>query len=575
MRTLSGDLKFKAGSLLILAIASLLAGQLVWSHYQDYRRNLDNLDNLRLYHSALLATNLLSAERGPANNLLGTPQASNGARALQLAMARAASDGALAELARLLTLHPPLPFQPKHQLDQLQQSLREARAQVDHLAMLPLSQRSNSAISQAIEHMFQAVDRLEAVVTVIGNHAAKADRSLSDAILMAQVVSNMREYAGRVGSLLIGPLVHQQPFSIEELRRITNLRGRLEEMNMQLNHQIGDYWDRPGMLQARDRVTQQYFGAGNAIVQSVLRQRDSGRYSDNAVSFTERYVPTMLPIEQLRDRIIDSSGEQVARDLDIARRGMLLATLLACGIAGSIGSLLYFARHRLLMPLLHARKEIIDLANGNCQQPRRPRSGQEVRELFDAIDILRIHQQQRDLLEKRLSAMTRQFKRQAETDALTGVSNRRALEELGEQLVLDAALGGWQMGLLLFDIDHFKQVNDLHGHPAGDEVLRAVAQRVRMACRGEDNIGRFGGEEFTVLIPRTDTTAAHLLAEKLRQLIADTPIVLADGKALSITASFGIAVSHADCTWAKLVATSDRALYAAKRNGRNRVESTA
>ncbi|WP_375592094.1 diguanylate cyclase [Chitiniphilus eburneus] len=573
MNALSTDQKFKAGSLLILTIACILAGELVWSNARDYLRNLDNLTNLRLYHAALHAANQLSAERGPSNSLMGmSPGNNTEAQILQLATARAASDNALMALGQLAAQHRPLPFLPQHQLVDIHQLLRDARSRVDRLAALPLTERSGEHIDQAINGMFRVVDQINLVVTVIENHAAKADRSLSDAILMAQVVGNMREYAGRVGSLLMVPLIQQRPLALDRRRNIANLLGRLDEMNEQLNHQIGDYWDRPGMHEAREQVTQQYFGTGSTVIQTVLSNRNNGRYADTAASFTERYVPTMRAIEQLRDRIVDSGTNQAIADLKTARKGMLLAAVLACGIAAVVGTLLHLARHRLLSPLLRARQEIIALANGNYETLQRPPSGQEARKLFDAIDVLRTHQQQRDLLEKRLTLLTRQFKQQAATDPLTGVSNRRALDEMGEHLLLNAMPDGWQVGLLLLDIDHFKLVNDLHGHPAGDEVLRGVAQRVRSACRSEDNVGRFGGEEFTVLVARTDTNAARLLAEKLRQLIADTPIVLADGKALFVTASFGVALSNADSNWADLITAADQALYAAKRNGRNRVE---
>jgi diguanylate cyclase (GGDEF)-like protein len=151
------------------------------------------------------------------------------------------------------------------------------------------------------------------------------------------------------------------------------------------------------------------------------------------------------------------------------------------------------------------------------------------------------------------------------TDALTGLANRRHLEEQLQRL---AAASG-QLSVLLLDVDRFKQVNDTRGHAAGDEVLRALAERLRQAARAGDVPGRWGGEEFLVALPATSAAEAAGLGERVRKEIAAAPVSLEDGP-LSVTASIGVA-SGAEDGWEGLVRRADTGLYAAKEGGRNRV----
>jgi diguanylate cyclase len=122
----------------------------------------------------------------------------------------------------------------------------------------------------------------------------------------------------------------------------------------------------------------------------------------------------------------------------------------------------------------------------------------------------------------------------------------------------------------MFDLDKFKEINDLHGHPKGDEALAAVGDAVAAAIRGSDFVGRYGGEEFLALLPDTDRAGAVVVAENMRAAISRTTV---PGIARTLTASFGVAVLPGDAGEAEgLVRAADRALYQAKANGRDRVE---
>ncbi|MFL6624488.1 MAG: diguanylate cyclase [Sulfurifustis sp.] len=170
-----------------------------------------------------------------------------------------------------------------------------------------------------------------------------------------------------------------------------------------------------------------------------------------------------------------------------------------------------------------------------------------------------------------LEAARRKAEQLATTDPLTGIYNRRGLFELAEQQLKLARRSGQPFSILMFDLDHFKRVNDTYGHAEGDRVLCDVVAAGREVVRDSDLFGRIGGEEFLVALPDTDLDAAAEIAERIRGRIAER--VRVGDSHEPITASVGIAcLSEARTNMDKLESAADAALYRAKRNGRNRVE---
>lgn len=159
-------------------------------------------------------------------------------------------------------------------------------------------------------------------------------------------------------------------------------------------------------------------------------------------------------------------------------------------------------------------------------------------------------------------------------DELTGLSNRRYIEEtLAQQLAL-AQRGDRDLTLLMIDIDFFKRINDTFGHLSGDKALRALADCIRGRLRAQDMAGRWGGEEFLVVLPDTDVHGAAILAEQLRQTVEQTRFESADGRPMQFTISIGLHARRLSPAEGvdDMVDTADRAMYLAKQKGRNRVE---
>jgi diguanylate cyclase (GGDEF)-like protein len=163
----------------------------------------------------------------------------------------------------------------------------------------------------------------------------------------------------------------------------------------------------------------------------------------------------------------------------------------------------------------------------------------------------------------------------AEHDGLTGLLNRRALEQRLRALTDESRAGGAGLAMLFLDIDHFKAINDTQGHAGGDLCLRAVAERIGAELRSGDYLGRWGGEEFVALLPGSNIDDARQVSERVRSSIAGNPVAFEE-RTVPITISIGIAVfDPLRDNAAALTARADAALYRAKQAGRNRVEATA
>ncbi|HXK57677.1 MAG TPA: GGDEF domain-containing protein, partial [Gammaproteobacteria bacterium] len=170
--------------------------------------------------------------------------------------------------------------------------------------------------------------------------------------------------------------------------------------------------------------------------------------------------------------------------------------------------------------------------------------------------------------------LVKKLNRQANTDELTGIFNRRYLIQLGIQELQRARRDGTPLGIIMMDLDFFKHINDSYGHLAGDEVLHSTAKCFHSGLRDGDILGRYGGEEFVALLPGADLPAVIQIAERLRQQIENLTIPFGEQK-ITVTASFGVHsfCGNQDTSLDELLSMADQALYQAKKSGRNRVVS--
>ncbi len=171
-----------------------------------------------------------------------------------------------------------------------------------------------------------------------------------------------------------------------------------------------------------------------------------------------------------------------------------------------------------------------------------------------------------------LQKANQQLQHLSRTDHLTQLYNRGHWEQ---RLQFEYSLHGSSIALLMLDIDHFKSINDLHGHQAGDAVIKRVSELIHQHVRDSDVAGRYGGEEFAILLPHTDLAGARTLAERLRQSVEEQEVIH-NGQAIAFTISLGIACLDRPARDHRcLIEWADQALYASKRAGRNRVSTYA
>lgn len=188
------------------------------------------------------------------------------------------------------------------------------------------------------------------------------------------------------------------------------------------------------------------------------------------------------------------------------------------------------------------------------------------------IEKSRLYQQLYEL-NQQLISVQHALEHKSMHDFLTGIYNRGTIEEMLEVKYARAKRHKQPLSVIMMDVDHFKKINDTYGHPVGDAVLKTVAARMKKCLREYDCVGRYGGEEFLIVLADADYDIALKTAERLSQIMSEAAFII-DDKELSVTLSAGVVVieSGADLNFEKIVTAADRELYRAKHNGRNRVE---
>jgi diguanylate cyclase (GGDEF)-like protein len=552
--------------MVMLALSLALALGLISILGSDYLRASRNLEALTLYRKVLTAANRLSAERGPMNSVLGEEPAPDTPARRKLAEFRALSDHALAAIdpdadrghtPRLVT---------RDRLEAVHMRLAEARRAADRVSALALAERSGVEIQGVIADMFDVVETMRPVVSDAMAGLVEHDSSLAGHALTGQMLGDLREYAGRMGSFLAPSIAAQEPLSTAAHDELVLTRGRILQIWQALERQLALHADAPALVAAVHEANRLYFGEGLGLIGRLTAEGRSNRYSVTTEEMTLQYVPSMAPLEQLREYFLDDMIMHAQATRRTSAWWLQAVAAFTVLIVLTNLSLLLAARRRIFRPLLQARDHIVALAEerGLDRPARIGGDSGEIHELFAALEILRLK------LHERLR-LTERLKVQAETDALTGLLNRHTFDRLG-QADPDFDYLPVETGLILMDIDRFKLINDNHGHVAGDKVLRAVAALVAEMVRKNDLVMRYGGEEIAIVLPNTSLRTLARIAETLRAALAEHAIMLNDGTELRVTASFGVAVGRRDgFGWKNLIEAADQALYAAKAEGRNRV----
>ena len=566
---------FRVISIALLLLFMALAVALVGIEWGTYQRGAHSVRALMNFKLALVAFEKVSYERAPANAYLGGSESEQLAFAESVKAARADTDRAFADLIRALAKD------KSHRndavitrLQTIQQALIPARGAIDKLSAQPLSERSDVYVSSAVSGMVDVIPVMVRSVSELAMLVDEADPELRDGLSSVRATASLREYAGQVATRLTAPLITHRPLTDEEVIEIGKLYGRIEQLRSLMETQMKGYVNRPKFRTALDELDRQYFENGFQFVDYLLQiGLKSGDYGVTPADLASRYVPRMQAITDLRDALLEDMAVQAETRNQQARNFLITVVALTIIACLFFQLLMYLIRKRVVRPLVGATDLVVGLADGNLDIAiPQAKYQDEVGGMLRALKVLKARMLERNSLAREREDLITQLQTSSNTDFLTGVLNRRAFYTYGEQQLAVAQRYDRALSIVLFDIDHFKRINDTHGHLSGDAVLRTVAQTASQLLRKVDVLARYGGEEFIILLPESDLGQAIAVAQKLRVAMEERVFDIDGGKHIHVTASFGVASLVQGQSLEQLTKLADLALYDAKQNGRNRVE---
>jgi diguanylate cyclase (GGDEF)-like protein len=565
-------------------LLTLVSAMLIRTVLQDWRAVSVARIGLQIMDRAYLAlqvAEVVSLECGPTSILLADGDEPDPAERAKVLAARAASDAVITlTLNRLYDTSETQHQAAIDKINQAQQQLVQARAEADRVAALPRAERvagTGRATKHPIEMMFGVADTTMEVVTILSADAKRAFPELTLPFAGSRLTADLREYAGRLGSRFTLAMTTQAPLDADEKRDIGILIGRIEQLHTLVTVLAQVTLSPPSVTAAIANMDQHYFAKGLPMAASMAAiGATSGTYGLTIPQFLARYMPEMTSIITLRDAMSHVARQGAANNYALAQHDLLVdAVIGALVMLIEIGVLLV-VRRRLLRPLLRTTAAVVAIAQGQLDTPlHASRRTDEIGDLKNAVAALKKTSIAKRQLEAEREYLIEQLRHASGTDFLTGLLNRREFNTRASQQLALAKRRDWPVALIVFDIDHFKSINDRFGHAVGDAVLTQIAHIAQREFRVTDNLARYGGEEFIAMISDCNADKAIELAERVRAAIEKSAFATDVSEPFSVTASFGVGSARASSvpdvdTFFQL---ADQALYSAKASGRNRVSA--
>lgn len=529
---------------------------------QEYIKTQQVLTEMTSLRALVKTANKISRERAPSNKLMSSQPDELENNRKELQAFRRVVDAQINET--ILTLQ-------KNGFDSIALQLRadlkpklaQGRKKVDAYAEIPPDQRTSAQLDHAIVSMFKVWDSNRKLLNVLMTQSKTKDSKMSNYFISILVLTDMRDQAGRVASNIMAPVTFGEKISDENRAR-----------SLQTQHQAQYLWTMVDAIQPQNaktseyqylyrRVKTEFLDQGLPLIAKLLDEsKNNEAYFLTGTQLTERIVDKFITVMDLQNYILDYSIE-VATEQHKKARHQLIFTLCISSLCLLIAIFtMIYARQRVFSPLIRARDMILGLSNTPDEQPSKPQ--QEFVSLFEAIGKLKDMLQQRDMMEL-------QLKQIANSDVLTGVSNRLALDEyIGVLESQPETLS--QTCVIVVDIDNFKLVNDQYGHIVGDQVIVMIADQLKQHVRSSDLIVRYGGDEFLVVIENIKMDVAKVIAESIRLGISKESIVISNmDEAIHVSVSIGVAIGAG--SWLELLEKADQSMLRAKAKGKNVVET--
>ncbi len=414
VRSLTIQQKTHIGFALVTTLLALLCGTIIWGSFRQYRQENADLQSFEFVRGAIVAANVISAERGPTNDLLVRLQNDGAAERRNLLAARARSDQALARFSAGIVQATTLDERERdnllHALDTIRITLADARSEVDALDARPLASRTVHDIQHAQARLFRIVDAVSLLIDGAMTDTAMRDPHTSGAILLARLLGDLREYAGRTGSLLIAPMFARQALDRAQFADIMRMRGRIEQLRALIDGAIGAQFDDPDVVREYAQLDAAFDGHLLPLVDATVAAGQTGAYATSAADFSRTIVPYFRPSELLRDRIIDLARRRAIADRDAARIKVVVSALATALCIAILFSLARATQRLLSQPLDALGRRIIALSDGDTAHVAIPRGvAPEIARIHEALETLRNAYVRRDMLERQRNDMLTLF----------------------------------------------------------------------------------------------------------------------------------------------------------------------
>ncbi|NNH34381.1 GGDEF domain-containing protein [Acinetobacter sp. NIPH 2377] len=549
---------------MIIIIFSLLflSIPLIISSYQSYQKADRALTEMSALRAVADLANKVSRERAPANKVMSSTAEELAANLNELHKYRKEVDLQIEQTLQILNAAG-FSAQVPGLSSNLKVTLQQGRQAVDAYAALLRSERTSTQLDDAIKQMFMAWDSCQEILKNVLLHTVAKDTSVSDSYTLILILADLRDQAGRIASNIIASVTFAEKIPEDNLARSLQTQHQAHYLWGLINIIQPEQAKTPEYLALHQQVKTQFLDQGIPIVAGLISESMQNRaYSLTGTQLTEAMVDKFATVVNLQTYILDYSVSVAQNQKKQAQQQFILTLLVAIICLVTAGFTMIYARNGVFKPLIKARNTIFRLAQHKVADNEYDEFSTDPVTLLQAIKKLKRVLQQRDALEFQLRNI-------ANTDSLTGVSNRLALDEYIKYL--EKKPGKFtQTALIIFDIDDFKQVNDTFGHIVGDEVIKLVAEKLQFNVRASDLIVRYGGDEFLVLIEQVDFKDAWIIANKILEEIGSSELYIAEiNQNIQVSVSAGVAVGAA--SWMALLEKADKSLFKAKENGKNAV----
>ena len=546
---------------IIIASILVISVPLTVSSYHSYKKAELALSEILVLQDVAALANSISRERAPANKAMSSTSQELPKNLKDLVIYR---EGVDKQFANTLSSLRTLGFNAEaDELEKnLKQSLTNGRKTIDEYIRTPHDQRTAAQLDRSIKKMFNAWDSTRLTLEEIVSHAVGKQSSISDNYTLVLLLADLRDQAGRVASNIMAAVTYDQQIPDENVAH-----------SLQTQYQANYLWGLINTLQPRVQKTEEYYSLHKQVQTKFLNQgintvsgliqesREGKPYSLTGTELTKAMVDHFATVVNLQTYLLKTSRNYVEQaHRQEFRRFIFTLIVSIVSFLTAIFTLVY-ARKTIFMPLIAARQKILELSQVRKSLSTSISDRDEV-SLFEAIQRLQDMLQQRDVLEFQLRNI-------ANTDILTGVSNRLALKEYIRLLEMRSERLS-KTGLIIIDIDDFKKVNDRLGHIVGDQAIKFVADKLKQNVRSSDLIVRYGGDEFLIIIDNIGLSELYEIADKIRREIVTSGFFVPEvSDYLDISVSAGIAVGA--CSWIALLERADKSLFKVKAEGKNAV----